>query len=82
MLIRSTLKSTNEFFVVRGAEVDFIEPVMAQAGSPLTLISILPLVCVVEFPGLGHMGPITHSEVVNAEIARFLAEVEGSDQRI
>lgn len=30
---------------------------------------------VVEFPGLGHMGPVTHPEVVNAEIARFLSEV-------
>lgn len=40
------------------------------------LIPVLPLVRVAEFPGLGHMGPITHPEVVNSEIARFLAEVE------
>lgn len=39
------------------------------------LIPMLPLVRVVEFPGLGHMGPITHPEVVNAEIAKFLAEI-------
>jgi pimeloyl-ACP methyl ester carboxylesterase len=38
------------------------------------LVPVLPQVCVVEFPGLGHMGPVTHPEVVNAEIARFLAE--------
>jgi pimeloyl-ACP methyl ester carboxylesterase len=30
---------------------------------------------VVEFPGLGHMAPVTHPEVINAEIARFLSEV-------
>jgi pimeloyl-ACP methyl ester carboxylesterase len=26
----------------------------------------------IELPGLGHMGPITHPELVNAEIERFL----------
>lgn len=30
---------------------------------------------VVEFPGLGHMAPVTHPDVVNAEIVRFLSEV-------
>lgn len=38
------------------------------------LVPVLPKVCVVEFPGLGHMGPVTHPDVVNAEIARFLTE--------
>jgi len=38
------------------------------------LVPVLPQVRVVEFPGLGHMGPVTHPQVVNAEIARFLAE--------
>lgn len=38
------------------------------------LTPLLPRVRVVEFPGLGHMAPVTHPEVVNAEIARFLAE--------
>lgn len=38
-----------------------------------TLIPVLPNVRVVEFPGLGHMGPVTHPDVVNAEIDRFLA---------
>jgi pimeloyl-ACP methyl ester carboxylesterase len=27
---------------------------------------------VLEFPELGHMGPVTHPERVNAAIARFL----------
>lgn len=30
---------------------------------------------VVEFPGLGHMAPVTHPEVINAEIARFLGKI-------
>lgn len=38
------------------------------------LLAVLPRVRVVEFPGLGHMAPITHPEPVNAEIARFLSE--------
>jgi hypothetical protein len=29
----------------------------------------------VDFPGLGHLAPVTHPEVMNAEIARFLGEV-------
>ena len=33
----------------------------------------LPRVEPVEFEGLGHMGPVTHPAVVNAEIVRFLA---------
>jgi pimeloyl-ACP methyl ester carboxylesterase len=35
-----------------------------------------PRVQVVEFEGLGHMGPITHPEIVNKTICRFL-EQEG-----
>ena len=38
------------------------------------LIPKLPRVRVVELAGLGHMAPITHPEVINAEIARFLSE--------
>jgi pimeloyl-ACP methyl ester carboxylesterase len=30
---------------------------------------------VVEFPGPGHMAPVTHPEVIHAEIARFLGKV-------
>jgi pimeloyl-ACP methyl ester carboxylesterase len=41
----------------------------------LGLLPILRGVRVVEFPSLGHMAPITHPDVVNAEIARFLSKV-------
>jgi pimeloyl-ACP methyl ester carboxylesterase len=36
------------------------------------LASALPQVQVLEFPGLGHMGPVTHPEPVNAAIEAFL----------
>lgn len=36
------------------------------------LVPALPNVRVVELAGLGHMGPVTHPEVVNAEIEQFL----------
>lgn len=38
------------------------------------LLPVLPCVRTVEFPGLGHMAPVTHPELVNAEIAKFLRE--------
>jgi pimeloyl-ACP methyl ester carboxylesterase len=38
------------------------------------LIPELPRVRVVEFDALGHMGPVTHPEVVNDAIASFLRE--------
>ena len=38
------------------------------------LVPALPRVRVVEFPGIGHMGPVTHPEVINAEIASFLRD--------
>jgi pimeloyl-ACP methyl ester carboxylesterase len=44
------------------------------------LLPVLPAARVVEFPGLGHMAPITHPDPVNAEIARFLDEVHGADR--
>ena len=37
------------------------------------LTKVLPRVEVLEFTGMGHMGPITHPQVVNQAIARFLA---------
>ena len=40
-----------------------------------SLVPALPRVKVVEFPGLGHMAPVTHPDPINAEIARFLNEV-------
>jgi pimeloyl-ACP methyl ester carboxylesterase len=36
------------------------------------LMQALPRVQVVEFNGMGHMGPVTHPEVVNDAISRFL----------
>jgi pimeloyl-ACP methyl ester carboxylesterase len=36
---------------------------------------VLPHARVVEFPGLGHMAPITHPDLINAEIAKFLGEI-------
>jgi len=44
----------------------------AAHGVARLLTKALPRVEVVEFEGLGHMGPITHPEVVNGAIARFL----------
>ena len=38
------------------------------------LVPVLPQVQVVEFPGLGHMAPVTHPQIVNAAIARILGE--------
>jgi pimeloyl-ACP methyl ester carboxylesterase len=37
------------------------------------LTRVLPQVEVIEFPGVGHMGPITHPELINDAIAAFLA---------
>jgi pimeloyl-ACP methyl ester carboxylesterase len=56
-------------------------PVLVMTGSASTapahgvasrLIRALRQVEQIDFPGLGHMGPITHPDVVNAEIERFL----------
>jgi len=41
-------------------------------GVARLLTSTLPHVEVLEFDGLGHMGPITHAQPVNEAIARFL----------
>jgi pimeloyl-ACP methyl ester carboxylesterase len=49
-------------------------PESAHAVSRV-LLPVLSRVKVVRFPGLGHMAPLTHPEVVNDEIARFLGEV-------
>jgi len=39
------------------------------------LIPALPKVQAVAFEDLGHMGPITHPDVVNAEVKRFLEQI-------
>ena len=38
------------------------------------LVPVLPCVRVVEFPGLGHMAPVTHPERINVEITKFIRE--------
>jgi len=44
----------------------------SSLGVARLLTKTLPRVEVVEFEGLGHMGPVTHSEIVNEAISRFL----------
>jgi pimeloyl-ACP methyl ester carboxylesterase len=39
------------------------------------LAPVLPRVRLLEFPGLGHMGPVTHAETVNTAIVAFIREV-------
>jgi pimeloyl-ACP methyl ester carboxylesterase len=48
-------------------------PESAQAVAKV-LLPVLPNARVIQFPEIGHMGPITHPEVVNAAIVRFLGE--------
>jgi len=49
-------------------------PASARAVARL-LARTLPQVEVMEFEGLGHMGPVTHPEIVNQAIFRFLDRV-------
>jgi pimeloyl-ACP methyl ester carboxylesterase len=44
----------------------------SSRGVARLLARVLPRAEVVEFEGLGHMGPVTHPEVVNQAISRFL----------
>ena len=44
----------------------------SSTGVARLLTRVLPRVEVVQFEGLGHMGPVTHPEVVNEAISRFL----------
>jgi pimeloyl-ACP methyl ester carboxylesterase len=44
----------------------------SSRGVARLLASVLPQLEVIEFKGVGHMGPITHPEVVNEAIVRFL----------
>ena len=52
-------------------------PESAQAVGNV-LLPVLPNARVIRFPELGHMGPITHPEIVNAAIVRFLGEASPS----
>lgn len=45
---------------------------VSSRGVGRLLTHTLPQLQVVEFEGLGHMGPITHPQIVNETIARFL----------
>jgi pimeloyl-ACP methyl ester carboxylesterase len=44
----------------------------SSLGVARLLAGALPEVELVEFEGLGHMGPVTHPDVVNEVIARFV----------
>lgn len=44
----------------------------SSRGVARLLARVLPRLELVEFEGLGHMGPVTHPEVVNEAIAHFL----------
>ncbi|MCE9658440.1 MAG: alpha/beta hydrolase [Burkholderiales bacterium] len=50
------------------------ETTAAARGVARLLCAALPRVEVLEFERLGHMGPVTHPEVVNEAIARFLEQ--------
>ena len=47
---------------------------LSSRGVARLLTRALPRVEVVEFEGLGHMGPVTHPHVVNEAISRFLEQ--------
>jgi pimeloyl-ACP methyl ester carboxylesterase len=62
---------------------------MAGAQSPASsravarlLTGALPNVTVTEFDALGHMGPVTHPDIVNEAVAAFLARCEAPLQRV
>ena len=44
----------------------------SSRGVARLLTKTLPRVEVIEFEGLGHMGPVTHPDIVNEAISRFL----------
>jgi pimeloyl-ACP methyl ester carboxylesterase len=48
---------------------------VAAHGVARRLVRALPMASEHNFPSLGHMGPVTHPEQVNAVVARFLAAV-------
>jgi pimeloyl-ACP methyl ester carboxylesterase len=45
----------------------------SSRGVARLLTQVLPRVTLLEFPELGHMGPVTHADIVNDEIERFFA---------
>lgn len=66
----------------RGLDMPIVYMVGKQStpsakGVARLLTGVLPCVEVVELEGLGHMGPVTHPQVVNAIISRFLNSQNG-----
>lgn len=66
-----------------GAFAELRMPVLVMTGGASTasahgvatrLVPVLPMVTQHAFPEMGHMGPVTHPEQVNAMIARFLRD--------
>jgi pimeloyl-ACP methyl ester carboxylesterase len=49
----------------------------SSRGVARLLTRTLPEVEIMEFEGLGHMGPVTHPDVVNAAISRYLCRLDG-----
>jgi pimeloyl-ACP methyl ester carboxylesterase len=45
---------------------------VSSRGVGRLLTRVLPQLRLVEFEGLGHMGPITHPKIVNEAILRFV----------
>jgi pimeloyl-ACP methyl ester carboxylesterase len=54
----------------------------SSLGVARLLTRALPRAEVVRFEGLGHMGPVTHSEVVNEAICAFLERVTSSNESL
>ncbi len=52
----------------------------SSRGVARLLMRMLPQVQIVEFNGMSHMGPITHPEIVNDAISRFLERTNPSCQ--
>jgi pimeloyl-ACP methyl ester carboxylesterase len=50
----------------------------SSRGVARLLTSALPSVTTVEVPGVGHMGPVTHPDTINAAIAAFVDRVAGA----
>ena len=64
-----------EAFAALGVPVLFMigkDSPASSRGVATLLTKTLPRVGVIEFEGLGHMGPVTHPDVVNEAISRFV----------
>ncbi len=68
---RSTVFVVSDFISEPGWEKPLAQLALRHEVVAVRLHDPLEL----ELPDLGHMAPVTHPEVVNAEIARFLGDV-------